>query len=294
MRIKKFQDQNEYLLTEDGIWVRNFCPGDELSLRTAVNFNELASLRDCQLFLKNEVENQKLNSNRISGESIFLPKIVVVSDGFGFAEKHALLAALPYKDVAIFGVNGSLAKWSLIERLSPEGLSRTMKFFIANNPYGECLRHLPTKHKYFPNCIASTRTNHQFTRQYGGTIFFYRPAKERNYSGLKMSAQYLVDDYRNPICAAIGLAFRFGVQKLLLLCCDDSFSDERPGSEHLENGLFTYPQHLVSQRIIDANLFWLAKNKEIKIANCSSGINLTNAPYIPTEGIVDFFRDENE
>jgi len=36
---------------------------------------------------------------------------------------------------------------------------------------------------------------------------------KRDYKGTGAGCAYRIDDYRNPICAAIGLAFHFGVTK---------------------------------------------------------------------------------
>jgi hypothetical protein len=104
---------------------------------------------------------------------------------------------------------------------------------------------------------------------------------------------YQIDDYRNSICAAILLAFRFHVRKLLLFCCDDAFDIERPASEKLENGLWIYPQQNVAHDLIDANLYWLSNQEyEVAIKDHSSGPKYKNAGYIPMEGILDFFKGE--
>jgi hypothetical protein len=72
------------------------------------------------------------------------------------------------------------------------------------------------------------------------------------------------------------------------MCVDDSFADERPSAEKLENGLWTYPQQLISHRLIDANLYWLSK-KEVQITHHSSGPKFNHAAYIQEEGIKGFF-----
>ena len=94
-----------------------------------------------------------------------------------------------------------------------------------------------------------------------------------------------LDDYRNPICAAINLAFHFGVKRLMLMCCDESYSQERPSCVKLHNNLYTYPQHIISQKIIDANLYWLThqKDKPVEVVNFSHGIEYVNAQYINEE-----------
>src|SRR5581483_5776715 len=92
-----------------------------------------------------------------------------------------------------------------------------MDYFIVNNPYPECMSYLPTN-RPLPKCIVSSRTYPEFVRQYRqrkGAIYKYNPSRERKFGGVADSI-YCVDDYRNPICAAVGLAYRFGAEKLLV------------------------------------------------------------------------------
>jgi hypothetical protein len=108
---------------------------------------------------------------------------------------------------------------------------------------------------------------------------------------------YHIDDYRNPVCAAIDLAFRFEARRIMLLCCDDSFKDPRDAAEELENGLYTYPQHLRLQDIIDAKAFWLNqyKDRKIKVCDYSAGRKYDNITYINTdEQALEFFTKEDE
>jgi hypothetical protein len=151
---------------------------------------------------------------------------------------------------------------------------------------------LPKKNSVLPKCIASPRTNHEFLENYRGTKMRYYPVNEHDYKTLgEKEVRWQIDDYRNAICAAIGLSYKFGVEKLLLLCCDDSFKDSREGSIQLENGLWIYPQHQIAHELIEANLHWLSSQnyKEISIKNFSSGPNYNNAPYIEEDNIASFF-----
>jgi hypothetical protein len=225
MRIKKHKNKNEYLQTADGLWVRNFTnlqtPGEDL--------NNLLRESDYKIVLDNETNNKKMGLDHIDSHQFDHPNCVIVSDGYSFKEKQHLLAELP-KGVIILGVNGSLKKWDL-------DLKVPMKYYVANHPYKEALVDLPVKHAYFPKCIASTRTCSEFLTKYGGYKYQYTPVTQTTYKGPTNDWLYQIDDYRNPICAAIGVAFRFNVKKLLLFCCDDSFESERPAAERLENGL---------------------------------------------------------
>lgn len=118
-------------------------------------------------------------------------------------------------------------------------------------------------------------------------IYLYSPAKDQYYAGI-IGNSVRIDDYRNPICASISLAYKFRVQKMLLLGCDDSFSGSRSGAIQLPNQLWTYPQHLQSHDLIDANLYWL-RQKEINVGYNSHGPKFENAAYISAEDVRGFF-----
>lgn len=277
MRIKKV-NRNEYLYS-NGIWVRNFTKDKVKS----TSINSMYSTDDFPIIVDNEMENSfSERISFISDEKLSFPNIVIISDGFDFINKQQILSKLP-KNVAILAVNGALKKWSIYEK-------RSINFYVINNPYKESQNYLPKR--YFPTCIASTRTNKEFLSNYLGNKYLYVPTPEESLASyFSSSAIWHVDDYRNPICAAIGLAYKFGVEKLLLFCCDDSFSGERPSAEELPNGLWQYPQHNISQSVIDSNLYWLKnqKNKNLKIGNHSSGRDYNNASYIEADEILNFF-----
>lgn len=289
MRIKKHPTGNEYILAGD-VWVRNFTKPSTTPLQLTHMFKK----EDYETILKNEELNK--NNPKVSDETIMFNKAVIVSDGYDFDKRHLLLAKLP-KDVAIFTVNKAFAKWKLMSAKLPGHERRTMNGFIVNNPYRECLSCLPPRDsKYWPTCVASTRTNYEFCKNYSGDVYLYVPTPEMKF-GFEGSETYYIDDYRNPICAAIGLVYQFGVSKLLLFCCDDSFADKRDFAVELPNGLYTYPHQLKSQEIIDANLYWLTHqtDKEVKVADYSSGANYANAAYITSEeDALNFFRDQEE
>jgi hypothetical protein len=282
------RENNAYLMTEEGIWVRDFTKSNTKFL----DINSLYSEKDYSLFLSNEIENTGKRLAFIDQDIFTHPNIVIVSDGYDFSNKQHILSKLP-KYVAIIGVNRALAKWKLVGANCPQELKRSMSWYVINNPYPESIKFLPTSHRYFPRCISSVRTNPEFTRKYEGNIVMYTPTSGKMFSGMVEHTQYCVDDYRNPICAAINLAYRFKVQKLLLFCCDDSFSDERPGSVQLQNGLYSYPQQQVSRHVIDANLYWM-KKENIKIGDYSKGIILQHSLYISTEReVLDFFKEDD-
>ena len=290
MRIKK-RKKNEYVQAGD-VWVRDFTKRNVVPK----SINRLTSNEDQALLIDNELRNRTLNLSKISEESIGATDVVIVSDGYDFEKRHQFLSQLNPR-VVILAVNGALKKWKLYRPgLRPEEM-RTINAFVYNNPYDEGFSFMPPKDaQYFPTCIASSRCNHEFLKKYYGKKYLYEPTPEDGY-GFRKLEKYLVDDYRNPICAALGIAYQFGVLKLMLLCCDDSFKDEREQAVQLENGLWTYPHHLKNQQILDA-LFGFLKSqedREVRIADYSSGAKYKNAEYIDCdEAAIRFFNATQE
>ncbi len=280
MRIRKdVATRNEYI-SAGGMSVRNFT-------RTAVDpvsRDHLVDRPDFALMVDNITRNDTLRIPNIADEDIYFEKILVVNDGYGFADRHEALVALP-PDVMIIAVNRALASWKLHQ--PPH--RKSINLYVVNNPYADCCRFLPTTH--FPTCAASSRTNHDFLRRYKGRLYAYEPTPSRDF-GLERRASYYVDDYRNPICAAIGLAYRFGVTRLGLYGCDESYDTPRDGMVELDNGLHTYPQHLRVHEIVDANLYWLThqEEREVIAADLGSGPDHANALNLDSvDELVSFF-----
>lgn len=282
MRIKKHHNGNEYFLTQQNMWVRNFTK----QMVPYLDLNKTISVQDQFPILENEIINNRQRYPWIDTEDFTHRKIIIVSDGYDFKNKQHLLANCP-KDVVLMGVHGALHNWNL--------KGRSLNYYIVNNPYQECLNYLPKRGFGYPRCIASTRTNYKFMANYRGTKYRYCPVADASYAGTNsQEIDYKIDDYRNAICAAINLAYRFGVEKLLLFCCDDSFADERPGALSLANKLWTYPQQLTSHGLIDANLHWLKQNshQEVQIKDHSQGDLYKSAEYITENDLVSFFEME--
>ena len=261
---------------------------------SALQLSRMFELTDFAAALKNEELNK--NFPKISNEVLRFRQVVIVSDGYDFEKKHQFVNKLA-KDVCILAVNKALLKWKLVTPKIPAPERRTINAFILNNPYKECMSYMPTPDtKYFPTCIASTRTNHRFLKQYLGDVYTYTPASEER-MGVESAEKYYIDDYRDPVCAAIGLAHQFRAEKVLLLCCDDSFEEDREYAVPLKNGLWTYPQLVRSQEIIDANLYWLThqENRKVEVADYSSGPEYKNAAYISNEEeALAFLKNQEE
>lgn len=286
MYIKPHSTNNEYIRAGD-IWVRNLT-----KKVVPLSLNNMFDKKDYQNILSNISKNTRYPN--ISDELLIFRKIVIVSDGFNFSKIHHVIKDFP-EDVAIIVVNGALRHWELMSSNIEPQKKRAINGYVVNNPYQECLSYLPkSDEKYYPTCLASSKTNHEFLKKYQGDVYLYEPTPVNDF-GKKKKATYYIDDYRNPVCAAIGLAYQFGVRSLMLMCCDYSFEKKRDYAVQLDNKLWSYPQHLRCQEIIDANFYWLThqEDTEIKIADFSSGSKYINAIYIKDdEEARSFFEDE--
>jgi len=281
MRVKRIKN-NEFVL-EEGVWIRNpFCESKPLDI------NSLAK-SESSLLLQNESDNLRRPYMQIDeAMDLSFENVVIVSDGHLWEERQLALGDLPSKQVKVLGVNGSLSKWRMVG--DGATIKRTMAFYVVNNPYPECMGYLPRYHRYYPNLISSTRTFPGFLREYKNEPYMYRPTQDLDFSGAGFGdVNAVIDDYRNPVCAAISIAAKRGAKKIALMCCDESFEEGRPGSERMENGLYQYPQQIKCQKIIDKHLFWV-RSAGIDVVDCSSGLKMNNARYIDAEGLRKFFE----
>lgn len=279
MRIKKLNN-NKFILSKDNVWVRDFC-----SNKKPIDINKFC-YKENKLWLENEFQNIKKSKLELPSNELNYENIIICSDGFGWQNKHKIMGGLP-NFVRIIGTNNSLSRWEMVGEKAKT--KRSMSFYLVNNPYPECMCYLPKNHNYYPNLISSTRTYPEFINKYRSQPYFYKPADDLNYSGGVDFINLTLDDYRNPICASINLAWILGVKKLVLFCCDESFSEKREGSIRMENNLYQYPQQIMSQNIIDKQLYWM-KQQGVEIFDHSSGINYENAEYIGEDDLISFFK----
>lgn len=282
MRIKKHSNRNEYALTEDGIWVRNLTKKNT----SCFDINNLTK-SDCSVLLENELENSKNRFPYFEIKNHYHPKVIIVSDGYDFSNRQEALASLP-KDVIVLAVNRALANWKLVGDNATK--KKAINYYVVNNPFQECKKFLPKKHRYYPKCIASNRTNFEFLESYRGEKYLYEPMYDSYYKTSLADEPCKIDDYRNPICAAVALSYAFQAEKIALFCCDNSFEQDMSGSVKLDNGLYCYPQQMMCQNILDNMFYWL-KSKEIEVKDCSSGRKYKNATYINLNELNDFFKD---
>lgn len=275
---KNHKTGNEYLLASGKYWVRNFNKKNN-----PIDVNALESQEDQLMFIENEMNNMSLRIMQIENESITAKKCIIVSDGFGIEEEIRHLANIP-NNVIVIGVNRILNKWSI---------NRMMNYYLVNNPYKECMSYL-SKNDFYPPCIASTRTYHNFLKRYSkkSTVYVYSPTSSRRFAGVIFKSKR-IDDYRNPICAAVVLASFFGATQLGLFCIEELLSFNKSGSIKLKSK-YTYPQHLTSKALIDANLYWFKKREDeddnIEVFHNSPEMDYINGDYIETEAFIEKFK----
>ncbi len=276
MIIKKHKDKNEYILSRDGHWVRNFTKRNI----KAVDINDLLPLEDIKLALNNELKNTTKPFSKFEVEDFKHEKIVIVGDGYNFDKNLKIIESLP-PDVVVVGVNGAFAKWNS---------SRRLNYYIVNNPYQECLFFYPQLIKSWPKCIASKRTNPDFLDLYKGSLYVYNPAINHIYNGDTEDVDDFIDDYRNPVCAALNIAYRFKAKKIMLMSILEMYETERPGSEVLKEGLWIYPPQKMALSLIDANLYWL-KMAKINVSYTDGEPDYEFATYISEKDIKGYFNE---
>lgn len=240
LTLKKEKNQNEYLKVEN-FWVRNFVTP---SIKD-VDLNNLYYDIDLNEIILNEMNNTRLKNATL--ESAIFSKyrnFVIVSDGYGF-DDHVKFDNLR-SDVCLILVNQAARLWSC--RRMPD-------FLIVNNPTKTCMTNMPVR--FFPQLIASRKTYHDFVRAYPNTLYFYDAVPDSYYQTIMNGSSELhIDDYRNSICAAIGLIYKLGFGNVFMAFCSHAYKEKRAAMEQVDDGLYNYPQQQVADKLIDGNLFF--------------------------------------
>jgi len=277
MLIKCHPNKNDYCLSKSGHWVRDF------TKKTVQphDINDLMTLDDIKLMVENEFKNS-LRKYQTFENDISHEKAVIIGDGYGFDTNIKLIESLP-QDVITIGVNGAFARWNSNRRLN---------YYIVNNPYQECLYYYPQVIRIWPKCIASARTNPQFLEAYKGLLYLYTPTLSENFTGITKES-LLIDDYRNPICAAIILCYKFGIKKLLFMSTLEMYEGERPGAQMAKNNLWVYPQQKLAHDLVDANLYWMQKVKT-DVAYTGDDLDYEFASYISSDDLKGFFNERRK
>jgi hypothetical protein len=199
--------------------------------------------------------------------------MIIVSDGYGFEQHRDIFNVMP-ENTALITVNQALRLWNAV--VFPN-------FYLIANSGENSMSLLPEKR--FPQLIASKRTYHQYLCNYRNVVYFYDPVPDYSYQSPSVKESLmLVDDYRNPIAACIGLAYAFKIRNLYLAYCSHAFKEHRAGTSELQSGVFQYPQQKLADEIVDANLFWFKANiPQIQIFHTGLKNSFKFARYLDKE-----------
>lgn len=246
---KKHKNKNEYLQV-DNYWIRNFFnpTGKPQDVNILYHETELEEI------LNNEVRNTKLGYQEVNEGIYSCNDVLIVSDGHGFNE-HKKFNKLR-DDLCVITVNHAARFWEA---------DHLPNFFLINHPKADCLSFMPNK--LFPLLLASRRTHTAFLKNYKNDVYLYDPVPEEYYQSIISAESELhIDDYRNPICAAIGVAKILQAKNIYLAFCSSAYMEERPGTSKVEDGLYQYPLQQTADKIVDGNLFWYKfTNRSTKI-----------------------------
>lgn len=277
MLVKNHYNKNDYCLSSSGHWVRNFTK----PIAKPIDVNELIPFEDLKLILENEIKNEAKHYPVMENAAHIHENVLILGDGLGYEEVFEALDELPANVVTV-GVNGIFSKWQS---------KRKLNYYVVNNPYRECLNYFPQSLSYWPKCIASIRTNPKFLEAFQGTKFLYYPATTIGYSGIKPNTDYFIDDYRNAVCAALGVAYKFRAKRIVLANVLELFQQERPGLEQVAEDVWLYPQQKMAHSLIDANLYWLQKAK-INVHYTQKKPDYNYATYISLKEMRGFFNEK--
>lgn len=277
MRIKKLPNKQVSFKLEN-LWV-----ADPLSCKKPLDLNKIEHY-DKKIFIDNEILNSNYNFLYCDNKDFNLDKVIIISDGMEFDQYHKELYKIN-KKTKIIAVNKSLRKWKLVGDSCENEKKRAIDYYFVNNPYEECSFFMPTEHKYFPNCIASSRTNNKFVKNYLGDLMLYSPSKNFEFSGLKRTSNYTIQDYRNPILGALDFCLKNGAKQISLLCCDDSKKENLAGMEEINKEIYSYPHHKKISEIID--LIAKLSKEYVKFYDCSSSIDYSFIEKVSIENIIE-------
>ena len=121
--IKIHKNKNDYFLTDDKIWVRNFAKTNVKPLDINNFYNE----KEIQLLLDNEIKNHELQTFDFASEIKQNKKVLIISDGYGFQNSSTWLDQIP-NDVKIIANYGACRFWNS---------KRMPNYMVATNPFSD-------------------------------------------------------------------------------------------------------------------------------------------------------------
>lgn len=277
--VRFHQTGNEYALTNlKKIWVRNF----GVKHANPLDINFLYSEEELKTIINNEIINVYHKNSSYEPDFLTDKTVFIVSDGFNFEKSLELINSCKIDNPYIILTNNALKLWDAKKYLP--------SLFVVNNPHKDCLANI--NKRIFPRLLASSKTYPEFFRYYNlkAGLYIYHSTPQINYQApVKNDYSNYIDDYRNPICAALVNCFHGNAKKIYLMSCSDGYKEERSGS-YLTNDIYQYPQQTLADEIINLNLFWYLKNKPETIIKYY-GINKSFCfgQYIKEEHFIEDF-----
>lgn len=278
VNIKVTDDRNEYCKSEN-YWIRNSRKPNV----SPIDINNYYTTDEVKILVENEIKNSKLNIPDIEIENFNWNTVVIVSNGYGFYNNHQNIfdnIKISQKKV-VLAVNNSLRFWES---------HKIPQYFLINqlNP--------PTNLKYLPILIASKRCNHEYIKKYRNMKYFYTNTPSYLFSSPAVKeTTFFIDDYRNPICAAINCAVYFGAKRIFLSFCSEGYDSYKEGMERLNESAFIYPQQKLANDIVNKNIFW-HKIYDNQIEFFYTGIkkSFSFAKYLEHEDFLSVINDEKK
>lgn len=260
----KIKDKAKYILSKNGYWVRNF-------------FSDIGDYKfdyynhDIKELTNNEIMIKSLNIPSIDKEIIRTEKIAIISSGTDIENCRNIIKKLINKKYFLLGVNDILNKG-----IFPN-------YYINCDTTNYCIRHIPKKARILPQLIVSSKSCAEFVKLYKskGSVYYYIPTMNSKYN-LKNKSSYTIDDYRDPICAAINFASRWSTD-IVLISPQNFFKEMKDGMEKIDDNKYIYPQQKISHYFADSLCYWAKEEGGCDISVVSTGMKYENANNLSIE-----------
>lgn len=269
--IKTTKDRNQYSLTNN-IWVRNFTRDDT----KPIDINDLYEDEEIQTCIENEIKNSKLIVPNISTENFEIDSVVIISNGFEFRENHKnIIESIDtFDNKQVFCVNKTILLWNA---------NKYPNFYLTNSFTK------PTGMNFYPRLICSQRMDYNFLKSYRNNKFVYSPTPNYKFSSPNsIDETFFIDDYRNPICAALHCAYKFKAERIFLAFCSEGYSDKKEGMVDAGEGVCMYPQQKMANDIINHMIFWYRySNPNTKIFYTGLKNSFSFAKYLKVNDFIE-------
>lgn len=272
LTFRKHPNQNEYLKCEN-YWIRNFA-GTNVN---PVDVNKFFRQEEVSYLVDNEVRNSNHRYPVLEPELFNRFKdVLIVGDGLGFDQHKLFKMARP--NLCCITVNSAARFWQA---------SLPIEFLIVNNPSSTAMNGLPIRNH--PKLIANRKTHYPFIKNYKNIIYLYDSVADEEYqTSMSKNSDLHLDDYRNPICAAISLAHKYCKGNLYLAFCSSGYPEEKDGAIKVDENFYQYPAQKTADSIVDGNLFWYNfANRDSKIFHTGIKNTLKFSKYLDVNDFIE-------